>query len=656
MFGQDPRPLRPVNRDEQDTRFKPVYRRSRRGKRCGDPNSEQTTGVSTIKDETYTPATSDTRFDDMDMETLSSPLQSSIYSLGSPSTLASTSPIGPFYSAFPNDDFESPFRSPFPPPARSATVFSCSTQMSTDSVRGIRDRLGISTNFAKQVAVLMNRLTISGAEPMPSPHRTPSDIPYRHGHPGPIPHPGLAVPGDLIAAARYVPSCVAEKHFAKYLQESKCACWCIISDEISDSPDNFYVTAKGEWCDRAEDVRNRSLDASCVDNFGNTPLHLFATLECDVGVETVLDIVCSRRADILAVNKASQTFLHVLSAAWFRRLETSSACLYQLLNLLWECNASQALFHRDVYGRTFFHQLDRFVDDINLFNFIAKQYSWSIPRDAFGVLPPSGPGDHAFAAPRRTGTTPLSPVGEEASPVEFATKEEKLLRVINQAYENPAAEDKDGRNGLHCLAELSTSALTSSNPGSPNPEQAGGNGNKRKRGDKDADGQKPIARRCQYLTNLLLQNTKVTPPDVNHYDKEGRTVLMAFAAHLTDEQDKSGQHIGRIVDTLLDRGAKLDARNRLGETALLIAARHGNKHVVNRLVERGANLHARDKSGRGIMGILEAQLMRCERNLPSYGRLEAVRGLVSKRLEDAKGEVEPSFLDEWGWSPTTARV
>lgn len=664
MFGQDPRSLRPVNRDEQDNRFKPVYRRSRRGRKGSGQDSEKETSEATIKDETYTPSMSDTiRFEDMD--TLSSPLPGSVYSMSmgsdmaSPSTLDSMSPTGPIYSAFPYDGHENPLQMPFPGPTRSATVFSSSTEMSTDSVRGLRERLGISTNFAKQVTVLMNRLTISGSDPMPSPHRTASDIPmYRHGHPGPVPHPGLAVPGDFMVAQRYVHSCQGEKHFAKYLRESKCACWCTIADETSDASENFYVTANGEWCDRAQNVRDGIVEATCVDHFGNTPLHLFAALGCDIGVQTVFDLIESGRADPLAVNKADQTFLHVLSAAWFRKLgDINNAYLYRLLNLLWHKNASQALFRRDVYGRTFFHQLDRFVDDIQTFTYISDHYQWdSIPRDAFGVHPPSRAGDHAFPTPRRVGTTPLSPLAEEPSPDEFATKEQKLLTVINQAYTSPGFEDAEGRNGLHCLAELSPNALASSNPNSPNPEQpAASNGNKRKRkcGDKEADGQKPIERRAQYLSNLLLRNTEVTPPDVNHYDKRGRTVLMAFAAHLTDEQDKSGQHVGQIVDVLVERGARLEARNRLGETALLVAARHGNKHVVNRLAERGANLHARDKSGRGIMGILEAHLARCERNLPSYGRLEAVRGLVAKRLEETRGEDEPSFMDEWCGTATS---
>lgn len=660
MFGQDPRSLRPSNREEQNTKFKPVYRRSRRGRKSSGPDLESEDGELGIKNEAYTPDLSGVAgFDDMD--TLKSPQQDSTYGLSSdlasPSTLASMSPIGPMFSAFPHDGFDSPFQLPFPRPPRNDTVFSSSTDMSTDSVKGIRERLRVSTIFAKQVTVLMNRLTFnSDKSPMPSPHRTLSDIPtHFRGHPGPVPHPGLAVPGDFIVAPRYVPLCQGEKHFAKYLREGKCACWCVIADETSDSSENFYVTANGEWCDRAANILKGTVEASCVDHFGNTPLHLFATLESHDGIGTVLELVKSGQANPLAVNKAGQTFLHVLSALWFMRLGEPQAPLYQLLNLVWEIS-SQAVFLRDAYGRTFFHHLDRFVDDIQVFTHISEHYKWgAIPRDAFGVKPPSRATDQSLPVPRRIGTTSLSPLAEEVTTAEdFATREQKLITVVNKAYTNHAFEDEEGRNGLHCLAELSLDAQSPSSPNSPNPDQpANGGGNKRKRGKSDTDGPKPIERRVQFLSGLLLRHAQVTPPDVNHYNTHGRTVLMAFATHLTDEHDKSGQYIGKIIDLLLDRGADIDARNRLGETALHVAARCGNKHVVGRLLERGANLYARDKKGRGIMALLEAQMAQCSRDLQRYGRLEVVRGLVAKRLEETGGEDDPSFLDEWSRTTPT---
>lgn len=654
IFGQDPRHLRPANRNEMNNRFKLVHGRSKRG-RHGGKSPEQEVGIMDVNTEAYTPALSDTtRFGEM--EDLRSPQQDSVYSMGSelpsPSTLASMSPTGPMYSAFPRDDMP---ELPFPAPSRNDTVFSSSTQMSTDSVRKIKRRLDVTTIFAKQVDVLMKRLTISGSnsQAIPSPCRTFSDIPAsRHEHSGPVPHPGLSVPGDFIVARRYVPSCSHQKHFAKYLKGGKCACWCVIADEASDSSDNFYITDGEDWCDRASHVLNGTIEASCADHFGNTPLHLFASLESQNGFDTTLDLVRSNRSDPLAVNKAGQTVLHVLSAAWFSKLDDVNAPLYQLLNTLWGRggDASNAVFLRDIYGRTFFHRLARFVQDTQVLTRISQPYSWaSIPRDAFGIMPPGHIADHSIPAPRRTGIVARSPLAEEIKEDTPGTKHRKLIRTLNETYKNHALEDEEGRNGLHCLAEVDLEKPAPSTPTSPNPSLGS---QKRKRGQSDtSDSPKPIERRAHFLETLLLQTASgsVMPPDVNHYNKAGYTVLMAFAMHLTDAMDKTGTHTGRILDLLLDHGAQMDMRNREGETALLVAARCGNKNVVNKLLERGANLHARDKNGRGIMGVLDARIASCgqRESLSEYGRLEAVRAGLAKVVLEMGGEDEPGFLDEW---------
>lgn len=638
-----------------NNRFKLVHKRSKRG-RNGGKHHEQEVGVLELKTEPYTPAFSDiTQFGDI--KDLRSPQQESVYSmssdLASPDGLASPSPTGPIYSGFPRDDLP---ELPFPPPTRNDTVFSASTQMSTDSVRRIRNRLNVTTIFAKQVDVLMKRLTISGSnhQGMPSPHRTFSDIPaHYHGHADPVPHPGLSVPGDFIVARRYVQPCSHHKHFAKYLEEGRCACWCVISDEVSESPDNFYITEGEDWCDRASHVLNGIVEASCIDHFGNTPLHFFASLESQKGIETTLHLIQSNRSNPLILNKAGQTVLHVLSAAWFSRLEDTNAPLYKLLNTLWlrGGDVARIVFFRDVYGRTFFHRLTRFVNDTQILAYMTQPYNWVIPRDAFGVKPTGQTTDPSISASRRTGTTALSPLAEEVQEGDIDLKHNKLISTLRETYENHAFEDEAGRNGLHCLAEVDLDPPVPSAPSSPTSPNLGSQ--KRKRGQSDtSDGPKAIERRANFLETLLIQTAsgRLTPPDVNHYDKAGYTVLMAFATHLTDAVDKTGTHIGRILDLLLTHGAQIDMRNREGETALLVAARCGNKNVVNKLLERGANLHARDKNGRGIMGVLEARIASCGqrgRGVSEYGRLEAVRAVLAKVVLDMGGEDEPTFLDEW---------
>lgn len=613
-----------------------------------------------MKDYSNTPALSDiTRFGDTD--TLRSPQQDSVYSMGSsdiasPSTLAAKSPNAPIFSALPLDGDDDPFSPSFRRPERTGTVFSTSTQMSTDSVRSIRARLSVSTSIAKQVTVLLHRLTITGADPIPSPHRAPSDLPsFRRGQP--IPHPGTAVPGDFIVSRRYVQSCQMERHFAKHLGDGKC--WCAIFDEASDVPDSFFLVGDNEWCERAANVLSGSVDPACSDDFGNTPLHLFATLESPKGIEIVLNLVESQRVNPMAVNKAGQSFLHVLSAIWFMNLDDyPGAPLYRLLSLLSKTHFG-VVFLRDVYGRTFFHLLNRYVDDMQIFNGIFLQYKMpSLPRDAFGVQPPSKATDQSFSAPRRMGTTPLSPLVEEVTADEALAEDVALMKIVDAAYTDPTMEDDKGRNGLHCLAEIRFQPPSPSNspdidPSSPNPC-----GVKRKRSTKakpSPDDPAPINRHVQFLSSILTPVSKINPPDVNHYNYAGYTVLMNFAAHLADDtDDKAGKNIHSIVDLLLDKGADIHGRNRRGETALHVAAKLGHKHVVNKLMERGANLHARDRRGRDVLGVIDAAIEGCARNLPLYGRLEAARALVAKKLEEVKGEEEPGFVNEWCRGPGVA--
>lgn len=653
LFGPDPRSLRPANRNEQNTRFK-VWRTWNERRRSSATTVEQDQATTGLKVETTTPTpfSHAEPFDDAD--TLASPQQDMHerrFDVTSPTSTLMSSPGAPIFSAFPKDDEAPVFQFPRRP-LRNDTGCTASTQMSTNSVLSLKERLGVSTFFAKQIGLIM-RFTVGSTENLTTltAHRTPSDFPtIRRGHAAPVPHPGLAVPGDFMVAPKYVHSCQRERHFAQYLRESKCACWCIITDETTDSADNFYVTAKGEMCDRASVDLSDLTNTTGVDVFGNTLTHLFAALETKQGIDATLHLVRSKGTNSLIANKADQTFLHVLSSVWFTGLNDLKAPLYQLLDELFYQGVSAAVFNRDVYGRTFFHQLDRYCSDVHAFNHIARNYNGSvIPRDAFGVQPPSHLAEHSLPGLRRKGTAPLSPLAEERIDHDLAALHQSLITVVTAAYDDPSAEDDGGRNGLQCLAalRLDAGALPPSNPSSPNPNQPS-NPNKRKRGKEDAI--KTVETRAQYLENLLIPTINANPPDVNHYDKKSMTVLMAFATYLADEQDKSGLFIGKIIDTLLDRGAKLDARNRQGETALLVAARHGNKHVVSKLLDRGANFHARDKSGRGIMAIIESQIAESSRDLPLYGRLEAVRAaVVAKKLGENGGQDEPSFLDEWSW-------
>ncbi len=61
-----------------------------------------------------------------------------------------------------------------------------------------------------------------------------------------------------------------------------------------------------------------------------------------------------------------------------------------------------------------------------------------------------------------------------------------------------------------------------------------------------------------------------------------------------------------MVALLIDRGAKIDAKDADGLTALMIAAGEGHLEMVEVLVKRGARVDARDKRGRAALDLAKA--------------------------------------------------
>ncbi|KAL1898901.1 hypothetical protein Sste5346_003312 [Sporothrix stenoceras] len=283
----------------------------------------------------------------------------------------------------------------------------------------------------------------------------------------------------------------------------------------------------------------------------------------------------------------------------------------------------------------------------------------------------------------------------------FIRHHESLLRTVTASDNNPSVEDPEGRNGLHCLAEAivdkrimddhrnalsagrkppkkktldkkdPNAVSTSSSSSFMNGLLLGGESGSVSDGISSGPtysstspymnnpalgGTQSLLHTssdgAQMATRLRLVQGLLSPPivvDVNHYDRRGQTVLTAFVVHIADDQEDKAKSLVAILETLLSAGARIEGRNRRGETALLVAARLGRKIALTTLLDHGANVHARDAAGRGVLDVLDMQCRRQGRNnVALYGRLEACRVLLTSIKQLPLGvKQRPTLMDEW---------
>jgi ankyrin repeat protein len=75
---------------------------------------------------------------------------------------------------------------------------------------------------------------------------------------------------------------------------------------------------------------------------------------------------------------------------------------------------------------------------------------------------------------------------------------------------------------------------------------------------------------------------------VNARNKEGWTALILAAQ----------RNLSDVAHTLITRGADVNARDKQGQTALMHAARKGHRQTVELLVTQGADVSAKDRASR----------------------------------------------------------
>lgn len=368
------------------------------------------------------------------------------------------------------------------------------------------------------------------------------------------------------------------------------------------------------------------------DQFGNTFYHLLAASGEDI--DSLIGLVSQESIAVLnATNTGGQTFLHVLHSNWFEE----GSRLSQLVNQL---RARQFnFFAADAYGQTFFHLL-RLKMKSNQMRDITQHFhpTQLNRRDAFGAKPMLG---RASTIPANREPSLLTIPGSNDRSQQKISEQGKLLSIItgaNDPARGNAQEDNQGRNALHCLAEvvLGMAAIEAHANGTPTK------GVKRKMDVKDEPVLQncPLSRRLQYLETVLQANV-----DVNHYNTSGDTVLMAFVTHVLDGQED--KDLEQIIKKLIAAGANLEARNRNGETALQVAARSGQKFAVRVLLEQGANFHVRNCDGRSVLQTIDDYTRLYGEYPEQHARLEATRGVFSGRFSKCQAVQEPSLLQEW---------
>jgi tankyrase len=86
--------------------------------------------------------------------------------------------------------------------------------------------------------------------------------------------------------------------------------------------------------------------------------------------------------------------------------------------------------------------------------------------------------------------------------------------------------------------------------------------------------------------------------DINARDKMGITLLMLACG-------KSTQSYKEIVELLINKGALINEHDRLGYTPLLLSLSGGSAEIAELLIEKGADVYAQTKHGETALSLAE---------------------------------------------------
>jgi hypothetical protein len=366
-------------------------------------------------------------------------------------------------------------------------------------------------------------------------------------------------------------------------------------------------------------------DVDDSDDFGNSVLHVSTALRKP---PAYLFGLIDMMTDIHSTNRAGQTFLHLLDQSLVKDTDPFHTLLSILHSKSFDFN------QRDCLGRTPLHLIMQPWMDKSCLEHTLAQLSFLrviVPtsRDSFGrtimsQLKEAGISEeriqYLYALKQKIPVLPnygARTAIETVADLLIYEQQASLLRTIRRAWSHPQEEDHAGRNGLHCLAEVS---FTLPLPDTP-----------------PADSKQAVnSRRREELRALLKAGV-----DVNNYDKQGVTPLMSFIIHNRDDEDNVAFHT--LLDLLCNAGADVHRRDRQGRSPLHLAVSLGKTIATHFLLRQGANIHARDIDGLGViaLGLKQSKLAKRSRTL--YGQIMLCVSLVA----DSGGVAAPTFLYEW---------
>ncbi|KAI8955189.1 hypothetical protein F4801DRAFT_378092 [Xylaria longipes] len=661
VLGNDPRWIRPKDDEEERTRINGL-RNSLRGRRCrqntasrdinGVPAGQHNTAFGLFPEDGSLGGT-----------TIAHSYRSSVeesYHPGSASYAYPSTANASIFAPTPNDVPSSRF---IPSligrlsTSRQDTGLTTSTDISIASA--LREKLsGLSLSKAKRAVKVLKRYTFP--KNLESPRAPDISVEGPEFHPPADPANGgfefsaaYAVPGDYLNAELFA----HQQQCAESPAHAAGLCWCKVADQVS--------MMQSVWATFEVPVNISDPNLTARDIFGNTTFHYLATKD---GIqELFFHLVCQALNQpglpIRELNTAGQTFLHVLHRSWFQE----GSRLDDLLNTLRQ--NSFDISARDVYGRNFYHILRLKRRSSARFPGQAPDVDRINRRNAFGMKPMdtrSSPNNNYLAVHNQTtqpiGTATPAAFGRPVPRIntETGTAEDKelyahadLLRVVVSAigvdqisFPNAQKEDSQGRNGFHCLAEVDF-CLSPDTPKHSTRAHQGHNKRKHNQDEEiEAPRTTPGSQRLGYIRGLICAGV-----DANQYDKLGNTPLMSFVINSSDATKYEKEESEIVIRALVqEAGAKLESRNRKGETPLHLAARHGKTIALRVLLELGASPHTRNAQGLSILEVLDSLYVTTESDDKNNARFEASRAILTRSTHYAVQS--PTLVDEWGVTKT----